>query len=37
MIKKSDLKKLEVLGSGKKNTKIFQAVHVVTGKFYALK
>ena len=37
MFKKSDFKKLEVLGSGKKNTKIFQAVHIPTGKFYALK
>lgn len=26
-----------MLGSGKKNTKIYQAVHVQTGKMYALK
>ena len=37
MFKKSDFKRLEVLGSGKKNTKIYKAVHVSTGKFYALK
>jgi serine/threonine protein kinase len=37
MFKKSDFKKLEVLGSGKKNTKIYQAMHIPTGKFYALK
>lgn len=37
MFRKSDFKKLEVLGSGKKNTKIYQAVHIPTGKFYALK
>lgn len=37
MFKKSDFKRLEVLGSGKKNTKIYKAVHIATGKLYALK
>lgn len=37
MFKKTDFKKLEVLGSGKKNTKIYQAIHIPTGKMYALK
>lgn len=37
MFRKSDFKKLEILGSGKKNTKIYQAVHIQTGKMYALK
>jgi hypothetical protein len=37
MFRKSDFKKLEILGSGKKNTKIYQTVHIPTGKFYALK
>ncbi len=37
MFKKTDFKKLEVLGSGKKNTKIYKAVHLDTGKYYALK
>jgi hypothetical protein len=37
MFKKGDFKRLEVLGSGKKNTKIYKAVHISTGKVYALK
>ena len=37
MFKKGDFKRLEVLGVGKKNTKIYRAVHVTTGKIYALK
>lgn len=37
MFKKSDFKKLEVLGSGKKNTKIYEVVHILTNKHYALK
>lgn len=37
MFKKSDFKRLEILGSGKKNTKIYKAVHLGTGKIYALK
>ncbi len=37
MFKKSDFKKLEVLGSGKKNTKIYEAVHIPTGEHFALK
>lgn len=37
MFKKTDFKKLQVLGSGKKNTKIYKAVHLDSGKLYALK
>lgn len=37
MFKKTDFKRLEVLGAGKKNTKIYKAVHLGTGQFYALK
>lgn len=37
MFKKSDFKRLEVLGSGKKNTKIYKAMHVSTAKLYVLK
>ena len=37
MFKKSDFKKLEVLGSGKKNTKIYMVLHTGNNKHYALK
>ena len=37
MFRKQDFKKLDLLGSGKKNTKIFKVQHVQTGKIYALK
>jgi hypothetical protein len=37
MFKRGDLKKLELLGSGKKNTKIFKVEHIPTKKLYALK
>jgi len=28
---------VDLLGSGKKNTKIYKAEHIPTGKYYALK
>jgi tRNA A-37 threonylcarbamoyl transferase component Bud32 len=37
MFRRSDFKKLELLGSGKKNTKIFKVEHYPTKKIYALK
>ena len=37
MFKKQDFKKVDLLGSGKKNTKIYKAEHIATGKYYALK
>jgi serine/threonine protein kinase len=37
MFKRGDFKKLELLGSGKKNTKIFKVEHIPTKKIYALK
>ena len=37
MFKKQDFKKVDLLGSGKKNTKIYKAQHIPTGKYYALK
>lgn len=37
MFKRSDFKKLELLGSGKKNTRIFKVEHIPTKKIYALK
>lgn len=37
MFRRSDFKKLELLGSGKKNTKIFKVQHYPTQKIYALK
>ena len=37
MFRKQDFKKVELLGSGKKNTKIYKALHIPTGKYYALK
>lgn len=37
MFKRGDFKKLELLGSGKKNTKIFKVEHIPTKKLYALK
>lgn len=35
--RKGDFKKIELLGSGKKHTKIYKVVHNATGKIYALK
>lgn len=37
MFRKQDFKKVDLLGSGKKNTKIYKAEHIPTGKYYALK
>ena len=37
MFRKQDFKKVDLLGSGKKNTKIYKALHVPSGKYYALK
>lgn len=37
MFKKGDFKKLELLGAGKKHTKIYKVQHVQAGKIYALK
>ena len=37
MFKKQDFKKIDLLGSGKKNTKIYKVEHIQTGKIYALK
>ena len=37
MFRKSDFKKVDLLGSGKKNTKIYKAEHLPTGKMYAIK
>ncbi|CAD8137168.1 unnamed protein product [Paramecium pentaurelia] len=37
MFRKQDFKKLELLGSGKKHTKIYRVQHIQTNKIYALK
>lgn len=37
MYNKVDFKKISLLGTGKKNTKIFKVEHIKTGKIYALK
>jgi len=37
MFRKQDFKKIDLLGSGKKNTKIYKVEHIPTGKVYALK
>ena len=37
MFRKQDFKKLDLLGSGIKHTKIYKVQHLVTGKIYALK
>ena len=37
MFRKQDFKKVDLLGSGKKNTKIYKVLHIASGKFYALK
>jgi len=36
MFRRSDFKKLELLGQGKKNTKIFKVEHIPTKNIYAL-
>jgi serine/threonine protein kinase len=37
MFRKQDFKKVDLLGSGKKNTKIFKAQHIPSEKYFALK
>ena len=37
MFRKQDFKKIDLLGSGKKNTKIYKVEHLPSGKIYALK
>lgn len=37
MFRKQDFKKVDLLGSGKKNTKIYKAEHLPSGKIYAIK
>ncbi len=37
MFRRGDFRKKELLGSGKKNTKIFKVEHIPTKKIYALK
>lgn len=37
MFRKQDFKKVDLLGSGKKNTKIYKVLHLQSGKHYALK
>jgi hypothetical protein len=37
MFRKQDFKKVDLLGSGKKNTKIYKVLHLTSGKYYALK
>lgn len=37
MFRKQDFKKLDLLGSGKKHTKIYKVQHIATNKIYALK
>ena len=37
MFRKQDFKKVDLLGSGKKNTKIYKVLHIHSGRYYALK
>ena len=37
MFRKQDFKKVDLLGNGKKNTKIYKVLHLASGKYYALK
>lgn len=37
MFRKQDFRKLDLLGSGKKHTKIFKVQHIQSGKIFALK
>lgn len=37
MFRKQDFKKVDLLGAGKKNTKIYKALHLPTNRYYALK
>jgi len=37
MFRRTDFKKLELFGAGKKNTRVFKVLHIKTGKIYVLK
>ena len=37
MFRRTDFKKLELIGNGKKNTRVFKVMHIKTGKIYVLK
>ena len=37
MFRRTDFKKLELFGNGKKNTRVFKVMHIKTGKIYVLK
>lgn len=37
MFRKQDFKKVDLLGNGKKNTKIYKVLHIASGHYYALK
>ena len=37
MFRRSDFRKLELFGGGKKNTKVFKVEHIRTGEIFALK
>ena len=37
MFRRTDFKKLELYGNGKKNTRVFKVMHIKTGKTYVLK
>ena len=37
MFRRTDFKKLELFGNGKKNTRVFKVKHIKTGKIYVLK
>lgn len=37
MFRKQDFKKVDLLGNGKKNTKIYKVLHIASGRYYALK
>jgi len=37
MFRKQDFKKVDIIGSSKKHTKIYKVLHIASGKYYALK
>ena len=37
MFRRTDFKKLELFGNGKKNTRVFKVMHIKSGKIYVLK
>ena len=37
MFRRSDFRKLELFGGGKKNTKVFKVEYIATGQIFALK